>query len=164
MSEANEKYEGLNLPQLLDLMHGIVVPDPVPWTPQTDGWKVMLAWLIAVVALCVVKYIEYRRKNRYRREALEVLVDIDKRAEDDPVGSAAAVAALVKRTALAVWPRDEVASLHGAAWADFLVESANNDSRVADAAPEIARAAYDPRSNGKKLVKPARRWIRKHRA
>ncbi len=164
MNQVSDKYEGLNLPQLLDLMHGIVVPDPVPWTPQTSGWWVLLGWLVAVVALSALKYVQYRRRNRYRREALDVLDDIDKHAADDPVGSAAAIAALVKRTALAVWPRERVASLHGDEWAAFLVESAGNDSRVAGAAPKIARAAYDPRSSGSELVKPARRWIKVHRA
>lgn len=44
-------YEGLNLPQLLDLMHDIVVPDPVSWLPQTAGWLVMTGWLLVVVLL-----------------------------------------------------------------------------------------------------------------
>ena len=164
MSEVSDKYEGLNLPQLLDLMHDIVVPEPVPWTPQTDGWWVLFGWLLAIVVLSAIKYAEYRRRNRYRREALDVLDDIKDHAAADPAGSAAAVAALVKRTALAVWPRERVASLYGAEWAEFLVESSRNDARVADAAMEIARAAYDPRLNGADLVKPARRWIKVHRA
>ncbi len=164
MSEGSDKYDGLNLPQLLDLMHGIVVPEPAPWTPQTVGWWVVLGWLVAVVGLCALKYVQYRKRNRYRREALDALDDSNRRAGDDPAGSAAAVAALLKRTALAAWPRERVAALYGADWAEFLVESAGNDARVADAAEEIARAAYDPRSNGADLVKPARRWIRKHRA
>ena len=49
MSE--EKYQGLNLPQLFELMHDIVPPEPVPWMPQTPGWWVLLAWIAAVSAL-----------------------------------------------------------------------------------------------------------------
>ncbi len=164
MSEVGEKYEGLNLPQLLDLMHEIVIPEHVPWVPQTDGWWVLLGWLFAVAGLCAIKYLQYRRRNRYRREALDALDGIRKTAADDPAGSAAAVAALIKRTALAAWPRERVAALYGADWAEFLVRSAGDDPAVAKGAPRIARAAYDPASNGPDLIEPARRWIRKHRA
>lgn len=164
MSAGTEQYEGLNLPQLLDLMHEIVVPDPVSWAPQTDGWWVVLGWLLALTALCAIKYMIHRRRNRYRREALDVLKQIAASADADPAGSAASIAALVKRTALAVWPRERVAALYGAEWADFLVESASNDRRVADAAPQISKAAYDPGAIGRDLVKPARRWIKVHRA
>jgi len=160
----SEKYEGLNLPQLLDLMHGIVVPEPVPWTPQTDGWWVLLAWFVAVVLLCAIKYVDHRRRNRYRRQALAELGRIEALTDADPAGSAAAVAMLVKRTALAVWPRDRVAALYGAQWADFLAESARHDRRVAEGASLIARAAYDPNADAAELITPARRWIKVHRA
>ena len=33
-----KEYERLNLPQLLDLMHDLVEPEAVAWTPQTVGW------------------------------------------------------------------------------------------------------------------------------
>ena len=39
----NERFEGLNLPQLMDLMHGLVYPDPVSWMPQTIGWQLLAA-------------------------------------------------------------------------------------------------------------------------
>ena len=33
-------YEGLSLPELLALMHELVLPEPVAWTPQTVGWRI----------------------------------------------------------------------------------------------------------------------------
>jgi len=164
VSASTEQYDGLNLPQLLDLMHEIVVSEPVAWTPQTEGWWVVTGWLAIVMGLCAIKYVQHRRRNRYRREALDVLDNIGESAADDPAGSAAAIAELLKRTALGVWPRERVAALYGTQWASFLVETARNDMHVAEAAEEIARAAYDPHSNGAALVKPARRWIKVHRA
>lgn len=164
MSAADSRFEGLNLPQLLDLMHDPVMPEPVSWAPQTDGWWIALGWLLAVIGLAALRYRRYRRRNRYRREALAALRTIESQATQDPRGSAVAVAQLVKRTALAVWPREQVAALYGEQWAEFLVATAPGDQQVAEGAGPIARGAYDPGADGRTLVPPARRWIRVHRA
>ena len=44
-------YEGLNLPQLMDLMHGLVMPAPVSLLPVTAGWWILSAWLLAVLII-----------------------------------------------------------------------------------------------------------------
>jgi len=155
-----EKYDGLNLPQLLDLMHGIVEPAAVSWLPQTDAWWVLLAWLLVVCLLGVGKWLKGRRKNLYRRASLRSLADI----EMDAPGAAAEVSAILKRTALAAFPRDEVASLTGADWAAFLSRTAAGDPRVADSAPAIARAAYQDDVSAAEIVEPAMRWVKVHRA
>lgn len=164
MNEVNAKYEGLNLPQLLDLMHGLVLPDPVSLVPQTDGWWVLAAWIAAVLALCVRAYLQHRRKNRYRREALASLAELEAAPKDDPARSATAVAILLKRTALAVWPRHEVASIYGGDWASFLVQSSRQDPKVAAFAEDLARAPYTPDVDVEPLFEPARCWIKAHRA
>ncbi|MEM9314897.1 MAG: DUF4381 domain-containing protein [Pseudomonadota bacterium] len=160
----SDRYEGLSLSQLLDLMHEIVVPDAVSWVPQTAGWWVVLGWLLSVATLCALRYAQYRRKNRYRREALEDLARIAETAAAEPAASAAAVAELLKRAALAAWPRERVASMYGPAWADFLIETCARDTEVVQAAPQLARAAYDPGVRGADLIAPARCWILRHRA
>lgn len=160
----SDRYEGLNLPQLLDRMHDLVLPEPVPWTPETVGWGVLAGWLAALALLAFGHGLTARRRNQYRREAEAVLRAIEVRAEADPASAAGEIAALVKRTALAAYPRDRVASLSGTAWAGFLRESAHGDPAVAAAAERIAAAAYRPDADGRALVAPARRWIRRHRA
>jgi len=158
------RYDGLNLPELLDLMHGLVLPDPVPLMPITPGWLILAGWLLAVLILSARQLIYRRRLSRYRREALAVLRTIESDNDLNPVESAQRIAALLKRTALAAYPRREVASLSGKDWAKFLKESANNDRQIADAAEMLAAAAYRPDADGRKLSAPARRWIRLHRA
>ena len=71
---------------------------------------------------------------------------------------------LLKQAALVAYPRHEVAALYGAAWADFLVESAGNDSQVKKAAPKIAEAPYKPGIDPAEILKPAKRWVKVHRA
>lgn len=158
------RYEGLNLPQLLDLMNDLVLPEPVSWIPQTIGWPVVIVWLIAIVVS--IGWYSFKRwqKNRYRREALAELASLEARAKTDSEDNAGEIAALVKRTALAAFPRHRVANLHGAEWARFLCESAGNDTQVERAAAQIAIAAYRTDVDGNALVAPARRWIEVHRA
>ena len=158
------RYEGLNLPQLLDLMHELVLPEPVSWMPQTVGWPVIVVWLIAVVLSAGWYGFKRWQKNRYRREALAELESLKAQAKTDPSAAAGEIAALVKRTALAAFPRQTVANLHSADWARFLCESAGNDAQVEHAAAQIAVAAYRTDVDGNALIAPARRWIEVHRA
>ncbi len=158
------QYDGLNLPQLLDLMHGLVMPEPVPWLPQTPGSWVVLGWLLAVLLLSAWQIARRRRRSRYRRDALAELEAIAARQDMDPAESAQRIAAVLKRTALVAYPRADVAALYGADWARFLAESAGNDPQVAEAADLLAAAAYRPDVDPAALNRPARRWIRRHRA
>lgn len=158
------QYDGLNLPQLLDLMHGLVMPEPVSWMPQTVGWLVVGVWLIALAGVIGWSSVKRWRNNRYRREALAALAEIERQSRKDAPATAAQVAALVKRTALAAYPRSTVANLHGADWARFLCESARNDPEVERGAGQIAVAAYRTGVDGDALLGPARRWIELHHA
>lgn len=160
----SDRYEGLDLTGLMDLMHDLVVPEPVAWTPQTSGWPILAAWLAVVTLVGIAHWLAYRRRNRYRREAESLLAAIENRAEVDPVDAAVQIATLVKRTALVAYPREQVASLYGAEWAAFLRESSAEDPLVVGAADRLAAAAYQSDADGRVLVTPARRWIRRHRA
>jgi len=158
------QYDGLSLSQLLNLMHGLVMPEPVAWLPQTAGWWIVIGWLSAVVLLSGWKVTRRRLRNRYRRDALAELKAIDTSSGLAPAESAQRIAALLKRTALVAYPRQEVASLFGKDWAQFLSESANNDKQIADVADRLASASYRPDADGRALSQPARRWIRLHHA
>ncbi len=158
------RYERLNLPELLALMHDIERAEPVPWIPQTAGWFVAVAWLLVVVVLIAWNSLQTWRRRRYRREALAILDRIAARGDQDPAVAAQQVAAVLKRTALAAYSRSEVAALHGDEWIAFLCRSADNDPVVEEAAPDLAAAAYAPDADGRRLLESARRWIEVHRA
>ncbi len=156
-------YDGLNLPQLLELMHDLVRPEPVSWMPQTPGWWIALARLIAVIVILLWHRYRAWRRNRYRREALATLRSIEANSVDEKQ-VAGQIAILLKRTALAAYPREQVAQLYGSEWAQFLCEAASNDPIIGQSAEQLATAAYRADSNGKELIAPARRWIKMHRA
>lgn len=106
----------------LRTLKDIVVPPPVSWFPQTWGWAV-LALIVAVIAvILILHWLKRYRADRYRREALREL-DALKAQWNAPSGdedAVAALAVLLKRVALAAYPRREVAALTGAPWTEFL--------------------------------------------
>lgn len=139
----------------LDRLHDLVVPPPVPWWPPTPGWLIV----IAAAALCLLAWIVKRvmawQANRYRREALALL---------DEMG-AGELSNLVKRVALAAWPREDVARLTGGKWLEFLDRSAGLDLFVAGPGAELEKAAFDPGADLDEapLRSAVREWIVKHR-
>jgi len=158
------EYEGRNLPQLMELMHDLARPEPVTWLPQTAGWWVLAGWLLVIGSLAIGYASARWYRNRYRREALGLLKAIESGTDIGAAGPE--IASVLKRTALVAYPRLEVASLHGTAWADFLRDSSNCDPAVERSAVELAGAAYrrDTSVDGETLIAAARRWIKIHRA
>jgi len=101
--------------------------------------------------------------NRYRRAAL---AELDRIAEAEAQSTPASLAVLVRRTALAAFPRAQVATLAGPAWLAFLDRSYGGDEfsrgagRVLGVAPYAPAdvATQDPRA----LIGLVRRWIKGH--
>jgi len=95
----------------LDLLYDLVLPPEVPWWPLAPGWYVVIGLLILGAVILLVRLVLHYRANAYRRAALRQLA-----AMEDP----AAIAELLRRTALAIAPRPTVAQKTGSAWLDWL--------------------------------------------
>jgi len=152
----------------------IVTPLPPSWLPGTVGWLV-LAITVAVLALWAGwRAWRHWRANRYRREALAewARLQADLRGEGAARARALlALAELLKRCALAAWPRAQVASITGVAWRDFVHAHAG---KAADAiAPlqdlieveyrDAAVLAQWPAQRANDAALACRRWITAHR-
>jgi hypothetical protein len=139
----------------LDRLHDIVVPGPVPFWPPATGWLIVFGiLLLAALALLVLGLVRYHR-NAYRRAALKLLPD---------AGSAAEISVLLKRTALATYPREVVAGLTGAAWVEWLARMGELDvpGEVMHALGEGIYSGGDP-VDLERVRAFAEQWIRGHR-
>lgn len=148
------EFEGLGLAELLDLLEPTPEPVAIPMIPQTPGWIVLGVLAALALAWAVRKLVLHRRANAYRRAGLREL----DRAGDD----AARVAEVLRRTALAGFPRRQVAGLSGQDWLEFLDRTgpggfAGSPGQVLLSAPYRATRA-DPA-----LAGLARDWVRHHR-
>jgi hypothetical protein len=133
----------------LQNLRDIVVPEPPPLWPPAPGVWVLLAVVLAVVTAIVLWWFRARARNAYRRAGLALLKD---------ARSVREVNVILKRVALAVFPRPEVAPLYGDDWAAFLDGTCSRTSFV-------SLGATDPESEVPREVhRLANTWIRHHRA
>ena len=147
-----------NDPARLQNLHDIVVPPPAPFWLPAPGWSLLLGLFIVLVAFLLIRAVLLYRRNAYRRAALAELRLAAAGPEPLPL-----IAALLKRTALAAYRREEVASLTGETWVSWL---ARTGGRAVPAPVEAALkqglyggAATDPKA----LSDFAGSWIRRHR-
>ena len=157
MSETAETVEYVTLVDLINQLQEVPDPTPVSMMPQTQGWIVLAGFALAAVLLTARALLRRYRANAYRRAALSALRD----AGDDPV----AVSAILKRAALAAFPRAQVASLTGNRWLAFLEDTSQAAGFRDGPGQALARAAYsrDPHP-APGLNALACDWVRTHAA
>jgi hypothetical protein len=159
-------------PTSLDNLHDIVAGPPIPIS-FAPGLYFLTVAAFALIGWAV--WYEWRRwkANAYRRAALGELKALEARASSaDQRGQALAdVAALLKRTALAAWPRETVASLSGADWLEFLDRTGAGPPFSKGAGRLIAEIPYNPRAaehidakSTSELFEIAKSWVTKHEA
>jgi Domain of unknown function (DUF4381) len=109
----------------LEKLADIAVPPPVSFMPQTWGWAVLGAILVLLAGWCLARWQHHRKANRYRAAALAELARIERflQSGGTPVEVVLAIPPVLKRAALAAWPRGRVASLAQTKWLNFLRET-----------------------------------------
>ncbi|MBP1886849.1 DUF4381 domain-containing protein [Sinorhizobium mexicanum] len=150
----------------------VALPAPVSMLPQTWGWAVLGAIILAAVAAALWLWLRRRATNRYRREALSELAGIEQYLAD-PATRGMALAQLpplLKRVALAAWPRETVADLNGPLWVGFLAARSGG----ARLSPEFTRFFEEAEYRGEDALgltdekrarayaAAARQWIEGH--
>lgn len=133
----------------LNNLRDIVIPDPPPFWPPAPGVWVALGIAVVMVFFVGWRLHESRKRNAYRKAGLALM---------DNVRTSYDVSVVLKRVALAVFPREQVASLYGDDWVAFLHKTCPRsyfsamDASDADAPPD------------EELVVLAGTWIRHHQA
>ena len=96
----------------------VASPDTISWLPQADGW----AWFGAALLVLLLRYswkkLRHWHHNRYRREAAARLQSFSKNISDEIW--LIELNKILKLTALAAFPRHQVAHLSGDSWVNFL--------------------------------------------
>ena len=129
-------------------LRDIAVPEPPPLWPPAPGVWVALIITLAVLLALVLWWQRARTRSAYRRAGLSLLPGA-RTARDIDV--------ILKRVALAVFPRPQVAPLYGDVWVAFL-EATCSRARFA------ALVAVDPSAEASpELRQVAGTWIRHHR-
>lgn len=75
----------------------VQVPESIAWFPQTLGWQILFTLLSALMLFVIYRATKIHHKNRYRRQALKDLSEIN---SDRPYQATCALFHLMKRIAV----------------------------------------------------------------
>jgi hypothetical protein len=153
-------------PTSLDSLVDIVVPPAAGGWPPAPGWIVIAAALSLGGLFRLFLWGRNWRRNAYRREAFH---ELDRIAASPTPETWPDLPPLLKRTALAAWPRAEVASLSGTDWIDFLNGGGGSPVFTMSVGQRLTALSYEPDAAAKfskaefqELVEACRAWIARH--
>lgn len=147
-------------------LRDIHLPEPIGFWPLAPGWWLLIA--LSVVLISVVSWRFWRAivAARAKKEALRLLKYYEEQSlqEGNSAPLCAQISELLRRVALAYFPRKEVASVHGVAWIEFL----NKHGKKVDfnaVRSLLLDSAYQAHSQERMqpLIRRARRWIQQRR-
>lgn len=132
----------------LSNLRDIVTPDAPGFWPLAPGVWVVSGIVVAAAVIIFFHWLSLHKRNAYRRAGL-ALLDNAKTVHD--------ISVLLKRVALAAFPREQVASLYGNDWVKFLKQTCP-ESRFSETDLTASNSEA-----GNELIKQAGLWIRRHR-
>ena len=159
-------------PASLSNLSDIVEPASITWWPPAPGLVLLGILILLWTSFIVLLWWRHRQHNAYRRAALQELVAIEERLHYPQTRTEGIrqLSVLLKRVALAAYPRTAVASLTGDRWSAFLDRQIGDDTFSIGHSKVLAMAMVDPNpgaylttSDCQRLIQAVRCWINGHR-
>ncbi len=153
-------------PQALALRDIHLPGAPSLW-PPAPGWWVLAVLLLALIAWGVRVLLLRRRIRHQRRLVFDALATLQSGlAGERSPAQLAAIGELLRRLALARYPRSEVASLSGGAWLRFL-DDTGGQGRFSDGPGRVLadgpyRRHLPPDLDADGLAALVRNWVEKN--
>lgn len=131
---------------MLNGLREISLPEPPSYFPRTIGWAILAGITLILLVVWTIQLYQHWQKNRYRRVALKRLQQLAAAAKQ-PQTKAHAIQelpVLLKQTALAAYPREQVAQLSGEKWLAFLASTYQGDLFTQKQCQLLTQLAYQP--------------------
>ena len=125
-------------------LRDIHLPDPIGWWPLAPGW-----WGVLILALLTSFGLAYWRHRRLRGPtALQAArAELDRLEADTAMPAREklqALSILMRRAAMSLYPREEVAGLSGEAWRRWLAGRTGDDRSMGKLGVYLDHAPYRP--------------------
>ncbi|NOS90156.1 MAG: DUF4381 domain-containing protein [Methylococcaceae bacterium] len=117
------------------------LPAPIGWWPPAPGWWLLAAFLLLCVALGCWAYWRFTRKTAVKT-AHKQLLAIKHNTVLDNQQKLAELSILLRRVAISLYPRAQVAGLTGQAWQDFLNQALPNRPFNGEYGQLLVEASY----------------------
>lgn len=113
-------------PSSLTQLKDIHLPSPISWWPLAPVWYLLITF--SIFSLIIFIYYLHKKYTHTlaKKQALILLKQYQKNYETNPHVplTSAQISELLRRVALAYYPREQVASLYGEEWVTFLNQTA----------------------------------------
>lgn len=152
-------------------LRDIHLPAEVSWWPLAPGWWILIVLGLALFAAGIYWLVKRWRASVHKRAAirsLELSLTKYKRSKNNGASQdyISSFSETIRRVALVSFPQQQVASLTGNTWLDFLDQSGNTKEFSSGAGKVIAMGPYQENADFKpeELHKLGINWIKKHKA
>jgi hypothetical protein len=145
----------------------IIDADPIPFTMDTLGWKVLFFIVFLTILFIAYKYYVNYKHNAYRREAIAEIQALINNETESSSAFISKIMFLIKQTALQTYDRKTVASLKGETWLTFLDKTLNQSFYI-NHQEIIASALYKNEFNNDNtfskndFANMSIKWIKNH--
>lgn len=145
----------------------IIDADPIPFTMDTMGWKVLSFTVFLAILFIAYKYYLRYKHNAYRREAVTQIQALVLSETESTSAIISQIMFLIKQTALQSYDRKTVASLEGENWLNFLDKKLNQSFYI-NHQEVIASAIYKNEFNNNSafnkdnFANMSIKWIKNH--
>ena len=156
----------MNSPDPLAQLRDIHLPEAISWWPPAPGWWILAIIVLLAVGGCTYYVFRYIRRNRYRREALQELLALNKKMVGlSTRDSVEQLAILLRRVAIQTCGRETVAPLVGEEWLRFLDNRGETNQFTSGPGEVLAGGLYRQtvEADLEKLSKLIEKWIRRSR-
>ena len=147
-------------------LRDIHLPDPVSWWPPAPGWWMVLGLAVVLIVLAVWGYRRLRVPRIYRtaRHELQGLREAyAANREDHKLVTGLSV--VLRRYAMALYGREQVAGLTGQQWLTFLNKTGNTNTFSSGVGNVIVSVPYGSQVpvHGEALLTAVERWLKGNR-
>lgn len=154
--------------QIKAQMVDIIEPAAIGLWPLAWGWWLLIISLFIAITVVIFFAIKHYRHNRYRRQALIALQNIQNNTSSNAQLQAQELMQLCKQVCLHAYPkqRSAIAQTHGAVWLNWLNTTTQISLFNGDDATQWQLALYAPNAQ-KEPINPdlfaiVQRWIKYH--
>ena len=135
-------------PDPLEQLRAYHLPDPVSWWPPAPGWWLLALLVVAGNAIGLWLFMARRRRRAALRAAQRALriLKTEHDADSDDLKLIRGLSRLLRRFALARFPRTMVAGLTGEAWLGFLDRHAQDKAFTRGVGRALVEAPYRPQA------------------
>lgn len=133
--------------QSLSNLQDIVLPAAPSFWPPASGFWILVALILMLLITAAWFIAQFRQRNAYRRAGIALL---------ESANTVYDINVVLKRVALAVFPREQVAALHDEDWIQFMQSTCPGEQFAKLSQSDEATPATES------IRASARTWIRKH--